>query len=148
MVHDYRPLASRARTLSATPPKGQGTRCLATSHCPAGRVSGPIFVLYSWQIATCDIKRSVATLLTPPRRNPEMHPRNEDSLTKASPGFRLVWSSCPPPLRVVKSALQSPRKPYLSRDLGALIIRIGLWGMLYYNHNQEPPNILIWASIY
>ena len=24
-------------------------------------------------------------------------------------------------------------------NVGALIIRIGLWGILYYNYNKEPP---------
>ena len=24
-------------------------------------------------------------------------------------------------------------------NVGALIIRIGFWGSLYYNHNKEPP---------
>ena len=24
-------------------------------------------------------------------------------------------------------------------NIGALIIRIGLWGPLYYNYNKEPP---------
>ena len=27
-------------------------------------------------------------------------------------------------------------------DIGALIIRIGFWGILYYSYNKEPPKIV------
>ena len=32
----------------------------------------------------------------------------------------------------------------ISANMGALIIRIGFWGPLYYNCNKEPPKI-VWV---
>ena len=28
-------------------------------------------------------------------------------------------------------------------NIGALAIRIGFWGLLYYNYNKEPPEIVL-----
>ena len=30
-------------------------------------------------------------------------------------------------------------------NIGALIIRIGFWGILYYNYNEGPPEIVLVA---
>ena len=40
-----------------------------------------------------------------------------------------------------KGILKGPaiRDPLGYYNIGALIIRIGFWGLLYYNHNKEPP---------
>ena len=29
--------------------------------------------------------------------------------------------------------------PIMSHKIGALVIRIGFWGIVYYSSNQEPP---------
>ena len=31
---------------------------------------------------------------------------------------------------------------YIATNIGALIIRIGFWGPLYFHHNKEPPKCI------
>ena len=46
-------------------------------------------------------------------------------------------------LTVFPVKLLSGRSIYDIGNVGALVVRIGLWGILYYTYNQEPPTIVL-----
>ena len=64
------------------------------------------------------------------------------------PRFPATWPTGAP-AREAGLGLARRAPQIIPVNMGALIIRIGFWGILYYSYNKEPPNpiLIIKASI-